>query len=250
MEKKKRIVIIGATSLIAEHCARLWVKGSAVDLTLVGRNLPRIEKVAADLRARSPHSEIRTLQTEFLEPSGIKKVVDTIVSHGEVNTVLIAHGVFPDQRVCQQDLSTCRDALNINGISSVLFAEAFAASMDKASTGTLALISSLAGERGRKTNYVYGAAKSLINCYVQGLQHRFAGTDINVVLIKPGVTDTPMTAQRKKDGTKLASAEDVAKKIVVGIEKRQAVIYVPRKWQLIMWIVRSLPNFIFNKLNV
>ena len=250
MEKKERIVIIGATSAIAEHCARLWVQGQSVDLTLVGRHPARTQRVAADLRVRSPQSDIRVMQAEFLDPVAIQATVDTIVGQGSVDTVMIAHGSLPEQSTCQTDLMACREALEVNGVSPVLYAEAFAKHMANRGRGTLALIGSVAGDRGRKSNYVYGAAKGLVARYAQGLQHRVAGTGVKIVLIKPGPTDTPMTAHMKGQGAKLASVEDVAQKIVDAIERGQSIAYVPGKWQLIMWVIRVLPNFIFNKINI
>jgi len=250
LSSKYRIVIIGATSAMAEHCARLWVLGKSVDLTLVGRDAARVERVAADLRVRSPQSEIRVTQSDFLDPSAIRNTVDGIVAQGVVDIVLIAHGSLPDQAECQDNLEVCRDALEINGVSPLLFAEAFAKHMGNANSGTLALIGSVAGDRGRKSNYVYGAAKGMVTRYAQGLQHRFAGTGVKVVLIKPGPTDTPMTSHLKGQGPKMASVEEVAQKIVNAVDGGQTTVYAPAKWALIMLIIRSLPSSIFNKLNI
>lgn len=245
----KRIVIIGATSAIAEHCTRLWAQGAPMDLTLVGRDAVGIERVAVDLRVRTPQSVIRAVQADFFDPAAIQATVDGIVAQGAVDIVLIAPGSLPQQSHCQDDLQTCRNALEINGISPVLYAEAFAKHMARGDHGTLALVGSVAGDRGRKSNYVYGAAKGLVTRYAQGLQHRFAGTGVKVVLIKPGPTDTPMTAHLKVQGAKLARVEDVALKIVEAIERGQAVLYVPGKWQLVMWVIKHLPAFMFNKIN-
>lgn len=250
MNAKKRIVIVGATSAIAEHCARRWLEKQPSDLTLVGRDAKRIERVAKDLKVRSPQSEIRVVQAEFLNPKAISATVKSIVESGRIDIVLIAHGLLPDQSACQNDLQSCRDALEINGVSPVLYAEAFAKEMEKANHGTIALIGSVAGDRGRKSNYVYGAAKGLVARYAQGLQHRFAGTGVKVVLIKPGPTDTPMTAHLKEKGAKLAPVEDVAKRIVEGVESGKPVIYAPGKWWLIMMIIRHLPAFVFNKMDI
>jgi decaprenylphospho-beta-D-erythro-pentofuranosid-2-ulose 2-reductase len=248
-DEKKRIVIIGATSAIAEHCARLWVENTNVDLTLVARNTEKTERVAADLRVRSPQSIIRVLEADFITPIAIQQFVDGIVAEGVVNTVLIAHGSLPDQDVCQQDLTACHEALAVNGISPVLFAEAFAGHMQKAKLGTLAIIGSVAGDRGRKSNYIYGAAKGLVTRYAQGLQHRLANTGVKVLLIKPGPTDTPMVAHLKQQGG-LAKVEDVAKVIFKAINQGKPVVYAPAKWALIMMIIRHLPSFVFNKLNI
>jgi decaprenylphospho-beta-D-erythro-pentofuranosid-2-ulose 2-reductase len=248
---KKRIVIVGATSAIAEHCARIWIKDVAVDLTLIGRDFEKTERLAADLRVRSPQSSIHVITTNFIDPLAIDESVSTVISQGEVNQVLIAHGSLPVQDACQTDLSICNEALNINGISPVLFAEAFASHMHKSNQGTLAIIGSVAGDRGRKSNYAYGAAKGLVHRYVQGLQHRLASTKVKVVLIKPGPTDTPMTAHLKQQGaTGLASVEEVAHSIVKGINQGRPVIYTPGKWALIMMIIRHLPRFIFNRMDI
>jgi decaprenylphospho-beta-D-erythro-pentofuranosid-2-ulose 2-reductase len=250
MNNKKRIIIIGATSAIAEHCARMWVHQQPADLTLVGRDETRLERVATDLKVRSPQSEIRVMQADFLDPEAIDDLTKKIFVLGNVDVVLVAHGSLPEQTDCQDDLKVCREALEINGISPVLYAEAFAKHMAKANHGTIALIGSVAGDRGRKSNYVYGAAKGLMTRYAQGLQHRFAGTGVKVILIKPGPTETPMTAHLKGKGAKLASVADVAKLIVEGIEAGKPTIYAPGKWWLIMMIIRHLPAIIFNKMNI
>ncbi len=250
MDNKKRIVIVGATSAIAEYCAREWVKETAVDLTLIGRNLSKINCVAEDLRVRSPQSVIRVIIADFVEPLAIRRQVDEIFEQGPVHTVLIAHGLLPEQSSCQEDLNLSNHALTVNGISPALFAEAFAGHMQKAGGGALAVISSVAGDRGRKSNYVYGAAKGLVTRYVQGLQHRLAGTGVKVSLIKPGPTDTPMTAHFKQRGVEMAKAVDVAHLIVRGIQQGKSVIYAPKKWALIMPIISHLPDFIFNKLDI
>lgn len=247
---KKRIVIIGATSSIAEHCARLWVNEAPVDLILVGRDYSKTELVAADLRVRSPLSSIRSVQADFANPLSITELVDEISKAGGVDLVLIAHGALPDQQQCQNKLELCEEALFINGISPVLFAEAFAGHMQKANAGTLAVIGSVAGDRGRKSNYVYGAAKGLVARYVQGLQHRLANTSVKVVLIKPGPTATPMTAHLKEQAGRMADVHVVAQQVVAGIRRQQPVVFAPEKWALIMMVIRHLPDFVFKRLDI
>lgn len=243
-------MIIGATSAIAEHCARLWLGQGATEIVLVGRNAAKTERVAADLRVRSQACAVNVLTTQFLEATVIEALVENVCKLVCPDIVLIAHGSLPDQAICQQDLTAVREALDINAISPILFAEAFAKWLEKAGKGTLAVIGSVAGDRGRKSNYVYGAAKGLVTRYVQGLQHRFAGTSVSVLLIKPGPTDTPMTAQLKGQGARLANVGEVAQVIVDGIERGRPVVYAPGKWALIMMIIRHLPRFIFNKMDI
>jgi short-subunit dehydrogenase len=108
----------------------------------------------------------------------------------------------------------------------------------------------VAGDRGRQSNYAYGAAKGLVSRYAEGLQHRLAGSNVRVVLVKPGPTDTPMTAQFKAQGMRLASVEEVAEAIVKGAERGLPMVYAPGKWKYIMLIIRHLPRFIFNRMKI
>jgi len=247
--KKKKIVIVGATSAMATHCARLWVQ-SPVDLTLIGRDPDRLARVQSDLQTRSPESSITIRVTHFTDPSAISLLINGIAAEAAIDIALIAHGSLGDQEQSQASLTACRDELEINAVSPVLFAEAFASTMERRGCGTLAVISSVAGDRGRKSNYVYGAAKGLVTRYVQGLQHRFAGSLIKVVLIKPGPTETPMTASLAAKGMKLAPVEVVAAGFVSAIERKKTLAYLPAKWGVIMMVIRHLPNFVFNKMNI
>ena len=235
---------------MATHCARLWVQNTALDLVLVGRDLSRLERVAQDLKARSADSTVQTLTASFTDASAIQALVTELAAQQVIDVALIAYGSLGDQTESQNDLQRCQQELETNGLSPVLFAEAFAQVMVKANHGTLAVIGSVAGDRGRKSNYVYGAAKGLVTRYVQGLQHRFAGTNVKVVLIKPGPTETPMTAALTANGAKMASVQEVAQGIVTAIEKGTPVAYVPGKWWLIMMVIRHLPRFIFNRMNI
>ncbi len=250
MNSKKRIIIVGATSSIAKHCARLWVTELPVELFLLGRDAAKLERVADDLRVRGTETDVHTMQLDFLNPAAIQAAANDIASQGCLDIVLIAHGNLPEQKACENDLTACRDALEINAISPVLFAQAFAGKMAETNHGTLAIIGSVAGDRGRKTNYIYGAAKGLVERCAQGMQHRFAGSNVKIVLIKPGPTDTPMTRHLQQAGAKLARVEAVAREIVTAIEAGKRVVYVPAKGQLIMEIIRHLPAFVFNKLNI
>jgi decaprenylphospho-beta-D-erythro-pentofuranosid-2-ulose 2-reductase len=246
----QQIVIVGATSAIAEQCARLWLAQSPADLTLVARNTNKAEMIASDLRARSPGSNVQVMQTDFLDPDSIAKLVDRVTQHKVLDIVLIAHGSLPDQQDCQQDLGLNQSALQLNAISPVLFAEVFVGKMEIVNHGKLVVIGSVAGDRGRKSNYVYGAAKGLVTRYVQGLQHRLANTKVKVVLIKPGPTDTPMTAHLKQSGTKLAALDRVAEEIVRGTESGCRIVYTPKIWSAIMMIIRHLPHFVFRRMDV
>ena len=250
MDDQSHIVIIGATSAIAEHCARLWAARGPAHFILVGRSRERLERVAQDLAVRSPASTIRVFEANMVDAQAITDTIAGIEAEGAVDTVLIAHGVLPDQAQGQDDLLATSQSLTINAISPVLYAEGFARAMLARNRGRIAVIGSVAGDRGRKSNYIYGAAKGLISRYVEGMQHRLAGSGVKVVLIKPGPTDTPMAAQHKANGVKLAPVEQVARQIVAAIEAGRPVLYTPHRWLLIMLVVRLMPRWVFNKINI
>lgn len=245
----QHIVIVGATSLIAEHCARAWVK-KPVRLTLLGRNTPQLTRIANDLKIRSPQSDIRSEVIDVEDRTQIQQCADRLFAESGVDCLLVAHGSLPEQKACENNLADMEQTLRLNGISPLLFAEAFAKHMASRNSGTIAVIGSVAGDRGRRSNYVYGAAKGLVDRYLEGMRHRFAGTGIKIVTIKPGPTRTPMTANMAVVPAGLAEPDAVARDIVEGIAAGKSVIYTPAKWQLIMLIIRHLPAFIFNRLNI
>ncbi len=245
--QRPRIILIGGTSLIAEHCARLWLR-APTDLVLVGRDNTRLERIAADLRLRSLQSTVQCRVADFTDPTAIAALADALAAEAPIDIVLVAHGQLPVQEDCQADLIKAAEALSVNGVSAVLFAEAFARVLSQAGQGTLAVIGSVAGDRGRQSNYVYGAAKGMVERYLQGLQHRFAGSGVKVVLIKPGPTATPMTAHLTH--LALAPVEHVAAGIVSAIARGRPVVYVPAKWALIMMVIRHLPRAVFNRLRI
>ncbi|MDH5173121.1 MAG: SDR family NAD(P)-dependent oxidoreductase [Gammaproteobacteria bacterium] len=247
--KLQKVIIIGATSAIAQHCARRWA-ATPSEFLLVGRDTARLEQAAQDLRVRSPGSIVSTEVVDFLDAGAIGQLVTRCAAGGPIDIALIAHGTLPDQGRLQVDLAGCSHALALNGISPALFMEAFAAHMERSKGGRLVVIGSVAGDRGRKSNYVYGAAKGMLERYVQGLQHRLAGSGVRVSLVKPGPTATPMTSGLDGVGVTLAKVEDVAAAIVRGVKRGKPVIYAPGKWLVIMLVIRHLPRFIFNKLDI
>lgn len=245
----QRILIVGATSLIAEHCARLW-SAAPKHFVLAARDLAKLERIAQDLRARSPQSIVELHTPSFADPAAISSFVESVWSAGPIDIALIAHGSLPDQSACQSDLALVREALELNAVSPVLYAEALAERMEAFGRGTVAVIGSVAGDRGRRSNYVYGAAKGLVDRYLQGLRQRFAGTGARAILVKPGPTDTPMTANFRKPGVRLADPAQVARDIVRGIEAGTPVIYTPWLWRWIMLIIVHIPARIFARLNL
>lgn len=245
----RKIIVIGATSAIATQCLRRWLAEPA-EVLLVGRNEASLQRLAQDLAVRSPDSRIELATLDFQAPKEIGDLVERQAGDRPIDLALVAHGSLPEQEDCQRDLACAQQALALNGVSAALFAESLAGAMERAGGGTLVLLGSVAGDRGRKSNYIYGAAKGMLERYAQGLQHRLAGTAVNVCLVKPGPTLTPMTAHLQDSGLPLADVEAVADGIVKAVAKGRAVIYAPGKWALIMLVIRHLPRFIFNRLDI
>ena len=245
----KRIVVIGATSAIAQACSRLWCSEESPEFVLVGRDRGKLQAVANDLEVRNADAVTQVCICNFLDEREIQALAKSLGEQGRMDIVLVAHGTLPEQLQCQQDLVKAKDAMTINGLSPAYFAEAFAGQLEKQNSGALVVIGSVAGDRGRQSNYVYGASKGLVERYVQGLQHRLAGTGVQVTLVKPGPTQTPMTA--KMDGhEKMAPVEEVASCIINGVRRGKSTIYAPTKWALIMFIIKHLPRFIFNRMKI
>ncbi len=161
-----KIVIVGATSSIAEHCARLWVAGGAKALILVGRDGAKLKRIAMDLNVRNPSVHVEFKTTGLLDASMIKSTVYEICLQGAPDIVLIAHGSLTEQVECQRDASLVAHTLEVNGLSPAVWAESFAEKFELAGRGTLAVIGSVAGDRARKSNYTYGSAKAMLASYV------------------------------------------------------------------------------------
>ena len=250
----RHIAIVGATSGMAEHCARLWAaQPQPTRFTLIGRRPEALARVAADLRVRNPAARVEVLvQRDARDPADVERKVEQTWAFAPVDVALIAHGLLPDQAATQDDLARCAEALAVNGDSPVLYAAALVRRMTARGAGTLAVIGSVAGDRGRKSNYTYGAAKAMVEVYMQGLQHRLAveRSKVRAVLIKPGPTDTPMTAHLKARGARLAPVEAVAAGIPRAIERGQPVAYLPAPWRFIMAVIKRLPRFVFNRMDV
>ena len=193
----KKILIIGATSAIAEHCARLWaVRGDA--LFLVARNQDRLNTIAMDLRVRGA-GNVSTYQLDLNEITGQQAMQDAAdEALGGVDTVLIAHGTLSNQKACEQSVDETLAEIKTNALSTIALLTIIANRFEAKRNGTIAVISSVAGDRGRASNYVYGSAKAMETAFTSGLRQRLHKSNVAVVTIKPGFVDTPMTAEFKK----------------------------------------------------
>lgn len=246
-----RVVIFGATSAIAQACARLLVREGA-SLVLVGRNPDKLLALTQDLRARAVGGQvIEPIQADLAVLDRHQDLVDRAwATLGRVEVVLIAHGVLPDQARCEKSVEEMLDSVNVNALSVASLLTIVANRMEDQGRGTIAVITSVAGDRGRKSNYVYGAAKGFVNLFLQGLRNRLYDKGIRVVTIKPGFVDTPMTAHLEREGILWAKPERVARGMVKAIEKGRDVVYLPWFWCPIMFVVRAIPERFFKRLSL
>jgi len=243
-----RALIIGATSAIASRVARKLAEQGGY-LFLAARNSEHLETVAADARTRGAAS-VSYRQFDVLEGDDHATLLDEAwTALGSVDLVLIAHGTLPDQLRCQQDLALARRELETNAVSTALLMEAAAARLEPQGRGTLAVISSVAGDRGRQSNYLYGAAKAMVSTYAAGLRNRLFPIGINVLTIKPGFVDTPMTSAFKK-GRLWATPEQIAEDILKAVRRHQQILYTPWFWRIIMAVIRTIPESLFVRLRL
>jgi len=244
-----KILIIGATSAIAEHAAREWARrGDA--LFLVARNPARTAAIAADLKVRGAPS-VATHTLDLLQVEGYEAMLAACEEAlgGAPDIALIAHGTLSDQAACQQSVALTLKEFNANALSVVALCTLIANRFETRGSGVLAVISSVAGDRGRASNYVYGSAKALVTAFTSGLRQRLSKKGVTVLTIKPGFVDTPMTAAFKK-GPAWASAASVGQQIVRAIDARRGVLYTPFFWRPIMAVIRAIPEFLFAKLSL
>jgi decaprenylphospho-beta-D-erythro-pentofuranosid-2-ulose 2-reductase len=239
---------MGATSAIAQATARLLaVRGDS--LYLVGRRAETLETIAADLKVRGA----RQIAFEVLDANDLPSLPAMLAratqALGGLDTVLVAHGTLSDQKACEASPELTVQELTTNAISTVVLLTAVAQQFERHKAGTIAVISSVAGDRGRASNYVYGSAKAMVTAFASGLRQRLSKCGVAVITIKPGFVDTPMTAAFPK-GALWAQPQGVAAGIVRAIDRSAAVVYLPGFWRPIMMIIRAIPERIFSRIKL
>ena len=245
----KRILVIGATSAIATACCRLWAE-QGHEFFLVARDAEKLQQTAQDLEARGAKS-VNSFTMDVLDtPQHALMLQQCISTHPQIDIALVAHGTLPDQAACEQDAELALQEFSINGSSVISLLSLLAEQFTLQRCGSLAVISSVAGDRGRPSNYLYGSAKAAVSAFCEGLHARLFKIGVHVITIKPGFVDTPMTQGLTLPKVLVVPPEYVAKQIVSAINNKKAVLYTPRFWALIMLIIRSIPNFIFKRLNL
>ena len=240
-------IVLGATSAIANAFAR---RRAAVGgrLVLVGRHAERLDAAAADLRARGA-SEVATLPTDLADMTGAEaRFTDMLAILGPPDELLVAYGVLGEQLAAEDSAEETRRIIDVNFTSAALWLQLAAKHLvADGRPCTLVVVGSVAGDRGRQSNYVYGAAKAGLDTFAEGLAHRLHRTAVKVVTVKPGFVDTPMTAHLDRSGPLWAKPEAIASAIDRAVAKGQRVVYTPWFWRPIMAAVRAAPRPLFYK---
>ncbi len=244
----KRILIIGATSGIAKECARLWATRGDI-LFLVARDNERLKTLVTDLRVRGA-SDVNgycvDLNNIDNHPGMLEAAEKTMFG---IDTVLIAHGTLSDQKSCEQSVEETLAEIKTNTLSTISLLTLISNQFEKKQIGTISVISSVAGDRGRASNYVYGSSKAMITVFMSGLRQRLHKANVNILTIKPGFIDTPMTSSFKK-GLLWTKPSTAASIIVRAIDMKKDEIYVPFFWWIVMTLIKIIPVKIFKKLSL
>jgi len=242
----KKILIIGATSAIAEHCARIWANRGN-ELYLVARNEERVKVIASDLKVRGA-AQVITYCTDLKDIERHSEILESAQNTMKgVDIVLIAHGTLSSQKFCEGSVSETLNEIKTNALSTISLLTLLANQFEERKDGTICVISSVAGDRGRASNYVYGSAKAMVTAFTSGLRQRLHKSNVAVVTIKPGFVDTPMTSQFKK-GLLWAKPNTVASKIVRAIDKKKAEVYIPLFWLFILTLINIIPSILFKRI--
>ncbi len=242
------VLIIGATSALAIATARRLAQRTA-SFHLLGRNEQYLATVATDLGVRGAKSA-QYAHFDAINFDTHKQIIEQAFDDLKmIDVVLISHGSLPDQPRCESDFPTALHELSINAIGTLSLLTHIANHMERQGSGTIAVITSVAGDRGRQSNYVYGAAKSMVSAYLQGLRNRLYPRGVCVLDVKPGYIDTPMTAEFDKNFL-WAKPDTIARDIIKGIDKKSHTIYTPKVWWLIMAIVKKTPESLFKRLKL
>jgi hypothetical protein len=245
----KNILVIGATSAIAQAFVRSMAVGDN-RLVLVARDIDKLNAVKNNIRIKNDVN----IATFVLDVNNHDKIDDMLNSSKSfldyINIILIAHGTLPNQEKCNSNINLTRQEFNTNATSTILLCQKVGNLLEKQKSGLLAVITSVAGDRGRQSNYIYGSAKGAVNIFLQGLRNRLTKSDVSVLTVKPGFVDTPMTAHLSKNPL-FSKPDTIAKGIVRAINKNKSKeIYLPGYWRIIMFIIKAIPGKIFNKLSL
>jgi short-subunit dehydrogenase len=244
-DSNKRIVILGAASAIAEATARIWAPQGA-RFVLVARDKDRLDAIASNLKAQGA-AEARTVALDCATADAEAELAAIVGALGGLDILLLAYGVLGDQKKMETEPAAVSELIQTNFTSAVAWCLAASRILERQRSGVLIVIGSVAGDRGRQSNFIYGACKGGLGRVVEGIAHKLAPLGARAVLVKPGFVDTPMTAAIENKGFLWAKPEAIGAIIAKSAEAGGPIVYAPPFWGLIMLVIRSIPATVFHK---
>jgi short-subunit dehydrogenase len=240
------VAIFGASSGMAFSVARIYAQKHA-RLFLIARDKQKLNDIERDLKARGA-TEVQSLVADLGSASGARAATELLRQRTpRVDVVIIASGILGDTEQLLSDPKACEDLFNVNVQAPIAISNSILSLLLQQKNAVLAIFSSVAGDRGRASNFIYGASKAALTAYASGLRARLSQSGVHVLTIKPGIVATAMTAHLPR-GPLTANPEVVAKRIVKAIEKRKDTLYAPGFWRWVMCVITHLPEFIFKRL--
>ena len=251
MSRSEKMLVLGATSGIARALSHVLARRGC-RLILAGRDREELDRMAADLRVRY-HVAAESMDFDALDFDGHPAFLQHCIERleGQLDGVVLCYGQMAAQALTETSFSETRATLDVNLTSAISILNLAASHLEQQGRGFIAAISSVAGDRGRQSNYTYGAAKAGLSAYLQGLRNRLHRSGVSVLTIKPGFVDTSMTYGILNPSSPLvASPEMVARDIDRAIQRRLDVVYTPWFWWIVMGLIRSVPERVFKRLRL
>ncbi len=244
-----KVVLLGGTKGIGRALGRLLAERGHT-LCLLGRSVEALEASARDMEVRGGHDQrVTVAECDLLHPEGFAAALELASEKlGGFDTVVVTAALFATQDELEDDTALARELVTVNFANTVVFCEEARTRLLSAGGGTLCVLSSVAGERGRKPVIIYGASKAGLSAYLEGLDHKFRAEGLKTICVKPGFVKTGMTAGL--DPPPFAGEPDaVAQDILKAIERGTPIVYTPRIWRYIMLVIRNLPRFVMRRIS-
>lgn len=240
------ILLVGAKSDIAKACARFFAN-KGYSLFLAARNVQELESFATDIRVRTQQS-VALLEFDAVDYSSHDVFFASLPE--PMDCVLVAVGYLADQKKTESDWSKAENTIAVNYVGCVSLLNTVAREMEKRGSGSIIGISSVAGDRGRASNYIYGSAKAGFTVYLSGLRNRLTKKGVHVLTVKPGFVNTSMTENMDLPPYLTASPDDVARDIWNAVRKKRNVLYTKWFWKYIMFFIKCIPESLFKRLHL
>ncbi|MEA2019177.1 MAG: SDR family oxidoreductase [Campylobacterota bacterium] len=240
------VLIIGAKSDIAKQTAREYAQ-NGYDLYLAGRNIDEIEELVTDMKVRS-NVKVELKEFDISAFDTHQSFYDNLSE--KPLGVIVVSGYMAEQKVCENDWSESLNTINVNYTGAVSILNIIASDFEKNRSGFIVGISSVAGDRGRKTNYIYGSSKAAFSTYLSGLRNRLFESNVHVLTVKPGFVATKMTENLDLPEKLTAQPIDVANDIFNAQQKGKNILYTKWIWRYVMLIIKNIPEFIFKKMSI